>query len=214
MSMQIIEESDLILEKYPTPDRATFFQLKHFVIGKEPTVQSQIWACIRNIEDRRSQIDVLELEIDNAEDDLKLLDIQIEKLEKVSELESEIHCRKLNRQKQALSKNTEKLKNKIKYVLEELQYFLRAFKHLTEISGGVKDWDDIQMQKEYWNGKLREELNLSLLLNKPVSNELVQTILSLDDDMPVKKEMVTILENVQKITAQKQASQLRNLKDD
>lgn len=209
MSTELIEQADAILNEVEIPDRSTFFQLKNFVLGKEPTIHGQIWACIRNIDDRRNQIDTLELEIDQAEDDLKLLDIQVERIREVPiftadqkkplkwEEEKELQIRKIERQKDALVKNTDKLKKKIKYVLEELQYLVKALETLKEAAGGIKPLDDPEVQRNYWNEKLTEELNLTFLLKRPVSTELVHTILALDDDMPIKNQMMQILQKVQ-----------------
>jgi len=205
MSTELIAKTDEILAGIEIPDRSTFFQLKNFVLGKEPTIHGQIWACIRNIDDRREQIDTLELEIENAEDDVKLLDIQVARIkaEEMTPLpvcweeERGLRIRKVERQKTALLKNTEKLKKKIKYILEELQYLTSAYDTLVEVAGGVKDLDDPDVQRNYWNEKLTEELNLTFLLKRPVSTELVHTILALDDDMPIKNQMMQILQRVQ-----------------
>lgn len=214
MSTDLIEKSDKILQTVEIPDRSTFFQLKNFVLGKEPTIHGQIWACIRNISDRREQIDTLELEIENSEDDVKLLDINILRIKdekpgllQISpnvmqkdafwEQEKDIRLRKVERQKTSLVRNIEKLKKKVKYIFEELQYLTSAYDALVEVSGGVKNLDDPDVQRNYWNEKLTEELNLTFLLKRPVSTELVHTILALDDDMPIKQQMVQILQKVQ-----------------
>jgi len=205
MSTELITKTDEILSLTEIPDRSTFFQLKNFVLGKEPTIHGQIWACIRNISDRREQIDTLELEIENSEDELRLLDIQIERIKMENSInapvlfeeEKKIRVRKSERQKTALLKNTDKLKKKIKYILEELQYLTSAYDTLVDVAGDVKDLDDPDVQRNYWNEKLTEELNLTFLLKRPVSTELVHTILALDDDMPIKSQMMQILQRVQ-----------------
>lgn len=204
MSTELIAKIDKILEEVEIPDRSTFFQLKNFVLGKEPTIHGQIWACIRNIDDRRDQIESLGLEIENSEDDVRLLNISIIRMQNEKNLdisgweeEKEIRIRKVNRQKSSLITNIEKLKKKIKYILEELQYLTSAYDALVEVAGGVKKLDDPEVQRNYWNEKLTEELNLTFLLKKPVSTELVHTILALDDDMPIKTQMVQILHQVQ-----------------
>jgi hypothetical protein len=204
MSTELIAKIDEILKEVEIPDRSTFFQLKNFVLGKEPTIHGQIWACIRNIDDRRDQIESLGLEIENSEDDVRLLNISITRMQNEKNLdisgweeEKEIRIRKVNRQKTSLITNIEKLKKKVKYILEELQYLTSAYDALVEVAGGVKKLDDPEVQRNYWNEKLTEELNLTFLLKKPVSSELVHTILALDDDMPIKKQMVQILHQVQ-----------------
>ena len=34
-------------------DRHSYFQLKNFLVGKEPTLQSNLWRCVREIKIRK-----------------------------------------------------------------------------------------------------------------------------------------------------------------
>jgi len=202
MSLELIQRTDDILKSLEIPDRSTFFQLKNFVLGKEPTVHGQIWATIRNLQDRRDAIDSLELQIEDSEDNIELLDIDIDNWKQtgkhsLTERQVEIEIRKRERQKKSLTINTNKLKNKIRYIMEEINYLVGAFEVLVKAAGGVKPLDDPELQRNYWNEKLTEELNLCFLLKKQVNTDLVQTILALDNDMPVKKQMLQILQKVQ-----------------
>lgn len=205
MSVQLIERSDEILKGVDIPDRSTFFQLKNFVLGKEPTAHGQLWAVIRNLQDRRSNIDLLEMQIDESEDNLALLNIKVERFQNLSsktedeltKREFEIEIRKIERQKVGLTNNTQKLKDKIRYILEEINYLVGAYETLVKATGGLKPWDDAELQRNYWNQKFTEELNLCFLLKKPVNTDLVQSIMALDDDMPVKQQMIQILQRVQ-----------------
>lgn len=203
MSTQLIEKADGILSKIEIPDRSTFFQLKNFVVGKEPTIHGQIWATARNLQDRRQSLEMLELQIADGEDALALLDIQAQRLDTqltidaLAKQEQEIEKRRLQRQKDSVVKNNDKLKLKMKYLLEEVGYFVQAFETLTAAAGGFKSFDDPEALRNFWNEKLTEELNLCLLLKRPVNTELVQVIMSLEDEMPIKKQMVQILQKVQ-----------------
>jgi hypothetical protein len=49
-----------------------------------------------------------------------------------------------------------------------------------------------------WNEKLLEEFNLRLILQRPLDPEFIKTVLCLHDDAPVKKQVVTVIENIQK----------------
>lgn len=208
MSTELIEKVDSVLSNIEIPDRSTFFQLKHFVIGKEPTAHGQIWACIRNIQEKRDNIDALELQIDDSQDNIELLDIRkqriLAEIDKITaddplmlEQELKIQIRKIERERMSVENNMNNLKLKIKYILEELQYLTSAFEKLTEIAGGVKPLDDPEVQRNYWNEKLTEEINLCLLLKRPLSTEMIHNVLSLDDEMPVKKQVLQILNQVQ-----------------
>lgn len=201
----IIEKADSILKNYEIPDRSTYFQLKNFVLGTEPNSHAQAVSCIRNIQDRRDQIDDLYSQIEESEDDILLINIQIERIKKENSLnvsdwekEKEIQIRKLERKRKSIEKNNFKLIKKVKYILEEIQYLNIAYDKLIEFIGELKPLDDEVVQNDYWNQKLTEEVNLSFMLNKPISTELVRTILSLDDNMDVKKQVVAVLHNAQK----------------
>ena len=69
----------------------------------------------------------------------------------------------------------------------------------------LKPFDDLESQKEYWNERLSQDLNMKVLLQHPLDNELVKTILALDNEMPIKKKAVQILDGFQ--------VQLLNLKE-
>lgn len=202
---EIINKADVILKSYEIPDRSTYFQLKNFILGSEPTLHAQVVSCIRNIQDRREQIDDLYLQIEDSEDEIKLIDIQIERIEREEqsvaiykwEEQKLIEVRKIKRKKTSIEKNNLKLRNKIKYILEEIQYLNMSYDKLMEKLVELKPLDDYEVQIDYWNQKLTEEVNLSFMLNKPISTELVRTILSLDDDMGVKKQVVAMLYKAQ-----------------
>lgn len=207
----VLKKVDTILANCEIPDRHTFFQLKNFIIGKEYTVQGQLWQVVREIKSRKDSLDALDLQIANAEDDLDLIDIRKECIDNdrltfsmhsdtVSQIrirECEIHKRKLEREKQALQKNIDSLKAKSKYILEEVAYLVNAFDTLSQVQP-MKPLDDVASQKQYWNEKLATHLNLKLLLKNPLDSEFVNTILALDDDSPVKQYMVGMLDKVQK----------------
>lgn len=197
------EKVQTILQENEIPDRHTFFQLKNFVIGKECTVQGQLWQAIREMKARKESVEALELQIENAEDELELIDIKIERIQTLNQTdpfvarESVILKRKAEREKRTLITSIEKVKSKIKFLMEEIRFFVGAFDNLSKTQS-VKPIDDIHAQKEYWNEKLQEELNIRLILKNPIDSSFVQTVLSLDDDAPVKVDMMEMLKGVQK----------------
>lgn len=89
MSNNIIKKASDILNKFETPDRHSFFQIEKFIIGKEVTVQAQLWSIVRELQSRKETIENLELDLENAEDNLELFDIKIEKIDKLIRLEVE-----------------------------------------------------------------------------------------------------------------------------
>ena len=62
-------------------NRHSFFQLKYFLLGKEPTHQSRLWQCLREIDARKDSWESILLEIDDVKDDLKIFDLSLERLE-------------------------------------------------------------------------------------------------------------------------------------
>lgn len=217
MSEDIIAKSEAILKANAVPDRSSYFQLKNFVIGKESTLDGQAWTCIRNIQERQESLQALELEIENGLDNVELLDIRLEKLgrlvtdDELERREVEIEKRKMARERKALVVNIDKLRDKIKYILEELQYFVMTFEALKHVKGAIKSFDDVEAQVEYWNAKLTEELNLNLILKRPVSTEFAKTVLALEDRVPIKKSFLQILEKMQRQTlSEKEAAKLES----
>ena len=204
----ILEKVDSILGSVELPERHTFFQLKNFVIGKEYTVQGQLWQIVRELRSRRDSVESLQLQLEDSEDNLELIDIGIESYKEPDGFgfdsprtalrirEMKVLIRKKEREKRSLLKAMEKLKSKIKYLTEEIQYLVGAFVTLSKVQE-AKPLDDITAQKEYWNEKLSEELNLRLLLKTHIDTDFVRTILSLDEDAPVKQSMLAILKKIQ-----------------
>ena len=90
MSTELIEKVHTILNKASLPDRHTFFQLEKFVIGKEPTAQSQLWQIIREMQARIETVDSYRKQLEDAEDTLELFDIKIERQNRAIREESKV----------------------------------------------------------------------------------------------------------------------------
>ena len=206
-------------------NRMSFFQLQYFLINKEPTLQSKMWQCIREIRTRKDTLENLQREIAESQDQKSLLEIEIRK-QKISEKkmkvalknhsederklyfdESAIKLRKFNRHIDAIKSSITEFKTRIKETTEESEWFLRTLEELQKIEP-LKPFDDLESQKQYWNERLRHDMNLRLLLHHPIDVELAKTILSLNDEAPIKKELVNIIEKVQLM----QVHQNQNLK--
>lgn len=190
--------------------RHSYFQLKYFLIGKEPTLQSKMWQCLRELKARREALVAADLEIEECKDKVELLGIAIERLkarlEKLRQKsgksvefrvrELNIHVRRNERQKKAGEESLIQLADKKKWLLEEARFFLESFKNLQQLEP-LKPFDDINAQREYWGEKLFNKINLKMLLQSPIDMELIETILALPDDMPVKVKTVNQLNSVQ-----------------
>ena len=213
LSTELITKIDDVLKKIEFPERHSFFQIEKFIIGKEVTIQGQFWQIIRELKARKETIDSFVVQLEEAGDNLDLMDIEIQrKYEQLKEFQNsesvsnynllnikelEIHIRKLQRNKNSLNKSIEEVKTKIRYALEESRYLVSAFEKLEKIQP-YKSFDDRDAQIEFWNEKLLEEFNLRVLLRNPMDSEFVKTIMSLNDDAPVKRHLEAMLQQVQR----------------
>lgn len=212
MSTELIKKINTILEKANLPDRHTFFQIEKFIIGKEPTVQSQLWAIIRELQARVETVEQFEKDLKDSEDNIELFDIKIERLDIAIKEESqkndaysdlnikeyEINIRRLLRDKQSLILAAQKVNKKLRSTLEEMGYLLAGYEKTVANYGDLKPLDDEQAQKEMWNEKLLEEFNLRLILQRPLDPEFIRTVLCLHDEAPVKRQVINLVENIQK----------------
>tara|TARA_Y100000034_G_scaffold135846_1_gene209436 strand:- start:1202 stop:1891 length:690 start_codon:yes stop_codon:yes gene_type:complete len=209
MSTELIEKVDTILKNAEMPDRHTFFQIEKFIVGKEPTAQGQLWQITRELQARQETADSYGKDLKDAEDNLELFDIRIERLnreirqmaeEEGADLEiqeREINIRKLQRDKEALIKSAQKVNKKLKCILEEMSFLTVGYEKIVEHVGEAKPLDDEGAQKEYWNEKLLEEFNLRVILRKPLDPEFVKTVMAIHDDATVKQHVTAALEGIQ-----------------
>ena len=124
--------------------------------------------------------------------------ISIDPAEKLlGEREATIRIRQLARQRESLEKAMWKIEQKRTWTQQEARFFVQAFESLERIEP-LKDFDDLDSQKQYWNEKLSQTVNLKMLLHQSLDTELVQTVLALPEDCPIKKQTANTLEHVQK----------------
>ena len=214
MSELRTEMNDIL--KHEVVQRHSYFQLKYFLIGKEPTIQAQMWQCLKELKTRNDSLKALELELQDSKDNIELLDIDIEKttldmnpkqnmfgidsptdekglqylaLEKRSNL---IKLRKLERQKTSVEENLVQLFDRKKWIEEECHFFIETFKNLEKLEP-LKHFDDFECQKQYWSEKLSQKLNLKMLTSNQIDSELIETIVSLPDDMSIKNKTLNTL---------------------
>lgn len=184
-------------------NRHTFFQLKHFVLGKELTTQSKLQKCLREIDARKRTIKSIFFGIEDAKDDLELMNLKELNFEKkkpknnIDNKNLEIQIRKLKRKKEMLLDSIKEMEIKLKEAEEETDFFIKAFEQL-EMIEPLKRYDDPDSNAEFWNENFMQDLKLRLMLQKPIDIELIKCILSLDSESPVRKEVVGILDQVQR----------------
>ena len=125
--------------------------------------------------------------------------LALEKKKVKNELDKEyrtIQKRKLERKKTALLDSIQDMKNKLKETEEEVSFFLSAYQQLEKIEP-LKRHDDPESNAQFWNENLAQELQLRILLQKPLDLELVKCILALDPESSTRTEMIGILEQIQ-----------------
>jgi hypothetical protein len=196
----IYENASNLIEKYNLPNRHTFYQLKHFVIGKEITIQSKLQKCLKEIDARKESLRDMILGIEEANDDIKLIDLKIKSIEKKkikSNLNKEfkkINLNKLNRKKENLINNISSIEKKKKDCEEEIKFLMAMFYEIEKLEQ-VKPYDDLQSNMEFWNENFAQELKLRILLQRPLDIELVKCILSLNNNAPIKQELIQMIES-------------------
>jgi len=197
--MDIEQRISQVLKNEPV-DRHSFFQLKHFVVGKEPTHQAKLWRCIKELKSRQEAIESIRLELEQNADTEKLAVIKKHKITNTMEDgdEKNIVLRMQDRKIASLAKTHKNLTIKLKNAEEEANFFVQSFEELSKLEP-LLNYDDVGAQTEYWSQKLTQEINLRMLLRQPIDTELVKTILAMDDAAPVKTQIQNMLMKIREI---------------
>ena len=206
----VFTDMDKIL-KNEVVERHTFYQLKFFVLGSEPTVQAKLQCCLRELKARRLTLESISREVEDLRDHNALLGFEIERVEgEIAtddkgidlldraaidrfEQERDIELRGIRRRTQANQRQILELQKKFQYTSEECQFFITAFNQLNG-EQELRSWDDLDVQKEYWNAKLDREFRTRLLLGQPLDSELVKAIERLHDDAPAKQAVLQLVQ--------------------
>ena len=198
--LNLMDEMSVILEQ-DVAQRHSYFQLKYFLIGKEPTNQAKMWQCLRELKSRKETLKSILLEREDLKDKLELLDINAKRkmieMEKnnpsdLSFREMEITLRQIGRQIQSLRESLLQLDDRQKWIEEESMFFLETFKNLQKIEP-LRNFDDLESQKQYWNEKLSQKVNLKMLTQNHIDSELIETSVALPDDVQIKKQTLQTL---------------------
>jgi hypothetical protein len=179
--MMMDKVSDIICD---TPNRHTFFQLKFFVIGKEPTHQAKLHRCVEELKARKQQVESIYMEIAELKDKNELMSIE--------NVSNDIQKRMIDRRIQHNIKTIDDLENKVKNIEEEMTFFVESFYDLSKIEK-MKNWEDLEVQTQYWNAKLSEEISYRMLMQLPIDMEIIKTVLALPD-APIKNQIRALLQ--------------------
>lgn len=206
---KLLNEMETLLSSFKLPDRHSFFQLQHFVIGKEYSDQGRMWQCLREIKSRLASLRAISREISDLKDRKELIAIQeireemalaaILERPEIADNEKSLFSRErnlkqkqLDRQKDSIEESSRELEEKEKYISQEAMWFISEFKRLNA-NCPAKSMDDPAAQMEYWESKLANEVNLRMLLKSPLDVDLVKSVLALPDNSILKKRVCSAL---------------------
>lgn len=186
--MQEIIQNDL-------KERHSLFQLKYFLIGKEPTTQARLWRCVRELKSRSETVESIQYEIEEMNDKIQLINLRLTDLINLDDsMEQVIKERRLLRRKKVAERQIEKLNYRLLAVKEECEFLIKSFRSLEQVEP-LKDQDDLEAQKAYWDSKLGQEMKLRLDFGLPMDIELLKTTLALHKDSDVKNIILKIINN-------------------
>lgn len=207
---ELYQKMEEVLKQSPE-NRHSYFQMKYFVIGKEPTTQGQMWQCLRELQSRKATIDSLSLSIEETKDQIELQEIEQAKElhridhpnfitdtgfpEALKEREKIIKCRQYERKKQQLQISLTQLEESLRFAWQEAKFFLQMFEAIRRVVP-LREYDDLEAQKEYWNERIGQQINLKLLLQQPLDIELVNTALALHEDAPIRLQTEKTLDHI------------------
>jgi hypothetical protein len=181
-----------LLAKSPIPDRHSLFQLKHFVVGKEPTEAGRSWQCLEEIRSRLESLDTIKFRVEDVKDKIVLRRIRLDCLKNSPESpEQVVRVRMTVRSIDKLTAELNKLESREAGLLKELEF-------LTDMVGEVGDFFGDEKQKEYWNARLEQEVFLRMLTGGGLDVELTKKVLSMPDGTRVKDDLSRTLEGVKR----------------
>lgn len=203
-----------VLDGKDVTDRHSFFQLRYFLVGKEPTHQMRMWRCIRELNARKFTLDSLNMELEDSNDKNELMEIHIERLNNetksfdseidlLDKREIDIRSRRLIRKKQALKASIINIYKKIREVEEECVFLITAYKNL-EQQESLKPFDNFESQLQYWDAKISQDIQIRMLSGLPLDPELIKTSLALDDKSAIKQLTLKMMDKNKKTIASQQ----------
>lgn len=194
LDYELMKDVGEILKNKET-ERHSFFQLNYFVIGKEPTHQAKLRKCVDELKLKRDELESINLQVEDLQDKNEIMYMEISKFTGMDR-ETELKVRMVERRIKQNNNSIDMLVSRGKSVEEEMLFLTQAFRQLSE-KESMKDWDDIEVQKEYWNAKLAEEISYRLLMHLPIDMELVKTALALPSG-DAKDKIVALLQKQSK----------------
>ena len=200
----INNEVKQILENVKPKRRHSYYQLKHFVIGKEVSIQAKLRKCLLELDSRSNALEQMFMSLEDEQDNLMILELEIEEYsnqvvekETIEEKKKQIKRRKLMRRASQCKNLIEEIGQKITECEEEMRFLLHAFKEISKIEE-LQPFDDLDTERAIWDEKYAEELQLRVLTNRPLDVDFVRSCLCMDTSSSVKQEMHKLLGQIEK----------------
>ena len=182
-----------ILDREIVVNRHSDFQIEKFIIGKELTPSARAWQCVRELKSRYESLLNLEMEMENVKDDIEIKKIEIEEEKEKNNRKTPFLIRKLQRSLVNLENNYAKLNENKKNYEDECAKIMEIF-NMIDKNVDIKNWNDLAAQREYFENKFGNELNLDFLLGNAVNKELVRSILQLENSSKLKSNLLELIE--------------------
>lgn len=182
------------IEDINIPERHTFFQLKHFLIGTAVTNQDKMYQCLLEMKNRKITLKAMQREIDETQDQKSLLEIDKDNFLEDNPKKKEIKLRQFQRKIDSMQEQIVSLTKKMTYIEEEYNFLKETLIAINKIEP-MKDWDSEEVQLQYWNVKLTKDLSLRAIAGTPLDTQLVQTVLSMPQQTEVRKKFEALIQN-------------------
>ena len=195
--MDVEKRAIEITNNHSVPSCHSEFQIKNFIIGKEASDIGKLWQCVKEIQVRKENLDVLNVDLEETKDNLELAKYEKQEIEletndekgemgKIFEAKKEIRIRKQQRKINKIEKSIETLLQQKENILFETGVFVQEFEEVSK-NCVYKDYNDAQAQLQFWHSKFDSEIFFTKALGHPLSPELVKSCLALPSGSPLRQ---------------------------
>jgi translation elongation factor EF-G len=167
--LNLTDEMNSLL-KNEVASRHSYFQLKYFLIGKEPTNQAKMWQCLRELKIRKESLSSLALEVEENKDNIELLEnkinkskLKIQTMDEFDIKELEITNRKNTRKIQSIKEKLDQLQERKKFLEED-----PTLKIKTDVETGQTVLYGMgELHLEIIVDRMKREFNVEVVTGKP-----------------------------------------------
>lgn len=171
------------------PRRPSFFTLEHMLVGKEVTHQAKLQRIMEELRSKVQEIEGARDQIADALDQHRLMEIELENQFSPKNITSEsleIQRRMALRRLDASGRQIATLREITRSRCEEVEFLVHLFKKLKTIEE-PKNWDDPEVQREFYEAKLGQEIVIRQQLGMRPDMEIVRAVMALPPESNLKK---------------------------